>query len=174
MIQSLLTAEGIKKNPLGVRETQFWVENTIAELQDEGFCATASRFNEVALDYEKNGRRAPPMAQLIGECLTRYAPEDMVFSMPMMTFITALCDRPALVTMYAWSLVIETLRAERTIYLRDFRFTFGPNGVPDETSYKALWEAQKIARDPISRSDNWLERGDAWTLEGLARKNADA
>lgn len=176
MIESLLTSTSISKQPLDHQKTQWWLESNITELRTdiESCAATATKFEEATLDFEKEGRRAPPMAVLMNQVLLRYAPEDMEFSLPLLNFVTAVCDRPAVITMYAWSIVIETLRAQRTVSLRDFRHTFGPNGIPDSNALRSLWDAQKIPRDPVTRSDNWMDLGEAWTLEGLARKTADA
>lgn len=155
--------------------TQAWVEQTLHEINDlESVCGNYETFQRACESYEKEGKPTPDRARQFNDLLGRYAPEDMEFSFPFVTVLTMSADRSALIHMHAWSLVIETLRAGRVITMRDCRHAWGPLGIPTEEELTALWKAQKVERDPVTRSDNWLDRAEAWTLEGLARKNADA
>lgn len=178
MIRPLLSAgSSIPQVPMDFQNTQRWVEQNLIELAcmnptDVG--GNAEKFQAAIDAFEKTGKKTPPLAALFHEYLTRYAPDDMNFSFPTITMVMLFADRPATVQMYAWSLVIETLKQGHVITLRDIRNTFGPLGIPSEEALSTLWKEQKIPRDPVSRSDNWLDRAEAWTLEGLARKTADA
>lgn len=156
--------------------TQQWIEQSLHEINDLESCSgTVDTFQGAIDSYESNsGKKTPVIAAMFHDFLRRYAPEDMVFSFPAATMLIMASDRPALTQMYAWSLVIETLKAGRTLTLRDFRHAWGPLSIPTDDALSGLWKSQKVNRDPVTRSDNWLDLAEAWTLEGLARKNADA
>lgn len=153
-----------------------WIEQSLHEINDlDSCCAGTDTFMAAVESYEKEkGRSAPAQAFAFHEFIDRYGPEGMRFSLPLVTMLMTTADRPGITQMHAWSLVLETERFGRIVTLRDFRHTWGPNGIPTNEALSEVWKAQKVARDPVTRSDNWLDRAEAWSLQGLARKTADA
>lgn len=169
-------SDDIQTKPMGPKETQWWLDQALNEVTEpDKYEQSIGGFMEFIRKATEDGfvSKCPPTVHLMNDLLERMAPEDMKFSVPTLAVVCSRGTKPAEITLLAWSLVIETLRHGRAVTLRDLRHGFSPKRCISDQGLAKLWELQKIPRDPITRSDSWLDKAEAWTLEGLAKKNSE-
>lgn len=166
---------GIETAPMGRRATQWWVDQAITEVTDVEFASSSMRdFVSKSKDAYKEGRiqRIPPTVQIMQDLLEQYSTLDLPMSSAMFGVIGTMASNARDTKLVTWSLVIETLRNDnKPVTLMQMRSLFKPSCAITEKGIEDLYERQIIERDPITRSTSWLDKPEAWTLEGLAAFN---
>ena len=120
---------------------------------------------EKHLDGAKEGhldrelREASFLYQVLVKRLEVFSPKSK-FTIPLLSFISTICDRPGTIVMWAYTLhmMASTLPTPRTVTLEDLAKVF-PMGFPTEKEYDRIWDGQKGPK-----GQNLLDLEETWSV----------
>jgi len=102
----------------------------------------------------------------IGIAVKRFEATNVAYDRSLLTFCASLCNNPAKVVMWCYTLHVMTARLGRPATLLDYATDYFPHGVPTEDAYQELWSEQKHPDAPLGNAFDvmiaWPGARSAW------------